>query len=93
MSTEESFQIKTLNNNHTCVRDYNATIVTSTCLAKEYVRKLRDNPTMKLKEMQADVKDTYGITVTLNQCFRTKQKAVGEIEKDLEKHYCLLFNY
>nr|XP_017245786.1 PREDICTED: uncharacterized protein LOC108217466 [Daucus carota subsp. sativus] len=93
MSTEESFQIKTLRNKHTCVRDYNAKIVTSIWLAKEYARKLRDNPTMKLKEMMADVKETYGITVTLNQCYRAKEKAVGEIEKDLEKHYGLLFNY
>lgn len=46
----------------------------------------------QLKEMQVDVEDTYGI-MTYNQCFRTKQKVVGEIEKDLEKHYALLFNY
>ena len=51
MSKEESFQIKTLNNKHTCVRDYNAKIVTSSWLATEYARKLRNNPAMKLKKI------------------------------------------
>ncbi|WOG82328.1 hypothetical protein DCAR_0101491 [Daucus carota subsp. sativus] len=93
MSTKESFQIKILNNKHTCVRDYNAEIITSSCLATEYARNLRDNHAMKLKEMQADVKETYGISVTLNQYFRAKQKAMREIERDLEHHYAMLFSY
>lgn len=81
MSAKKSFQIKTLNNNHTCVRDYNATTVTSSWLAKEYARKLRDNLTMKFRKMQSDVKDTYGIIVTYNQCFRANRKQWEKLRK------------
>lgn len=93
MTSEESFQIKTLNANHNCIRDYSAFIVDNTWLAKKYARKIRDYPNWKLKDIQADMFNNYGLKVTLNQCWRAKQKAVGQIEIDLEKHYAILFDY
>lgn len=43
--------------------------------------------------MQADVFSNYGLTITFNQCWRAKQKTIGEIELNLEKHYAMLFDY
>lgn len=62
-------------------------------MARDYARKIKDSPSWKLRDMQANVFTNYGLTMTLNQCWKAKQKVVGEIEIDLKKYYAMLFDY
>ncbi|XP_074342088.1 uncharacterized protein LOC141679500 [Apium graveolens] len=93
MKTEDSFQIKSLVNNHTCVRSHDAYMVDSTWLAKEYGQRFSDNPKWRLKDMQLEVNEKLGLMVSTSQCWRAKKKAIGEIKVDLIKHYKLLYDY
>lgn len=93
MTRERSFQIKTLHDVHKCPRQERVRMATSTWLSKMYGDRIRENPTWKCKEFKKDVSDTYKMTVTRLQCYRAKQKALGEVENGLIEHYSHLRSY
>lgn len=46
-----------------------------------------------MKDIQNEVQQKYGLTVSLSQCWRAKNKAIGEIEAVLKKHFSRLYDY
>nr|KAJ0205778.1 hypothetical protein LSAT_V11C500284100 [Lactuca sativa] len=53
MSTEKSFQVKKMNDRHTCVRNFSSSrLMNPTWLAKQFVKELVRKPKLKCKEMQ-----------------------------------------
>ncbi|XP_076932372.1 uncharacterized protein LOC143597878 [Bidens hawaiensis] len=94
MQSEKSFQIKSLNDNHNCSRNYSlGSPVTASWIAKMYLRELIARPFVKIRDMQADVLRDYMVKVSRGQCTRAKLIANDEIEGGLKEHYARIWDY
>ncbi|GJY56928.1 hypothetical protein Tco_0456043 [Tanacetum coccineum] len=91
MSTEKSFQIKTLYPDHKCCGNYNLeALVTYRWIAEHYAREIIVNPWVSYKYMQNSIRKKFLINVTLGQCKREKQTALFDHEGGLIDHYSRL---
>ena len=94
MSTEKSFQIKSLHPDHKCTRNYSlGSLVTYKWIAHHYAREIIDNPWLTYKYMQNSIGEKYRIDVSLGQCKRAKQSALFDHEGGLVDHYSRLWEY
>ncbi|GJW91133.1 serine/threonine-protein kinase MHK isoform X1 [Tanacetum coccineum] len=94
MSTEKSFQIKTLYPDHKCCRNYNlGSLVTYRWIAEHYAREIIDNPWVSYNYMQNSIRSKFMINVSLGQCKRAKQAALFDHEGGLIDHYSKIWQY
>nr|GFA48319.1 calcium/proton exchanger [Tanacetum cinerariifolium] len=94
MSTEKSFQIKTLYPDHKCCRNYNlGSLVTYRWIAEHYAREIIDNPWVSYNYMQNSIRSKFMINVSLRQCKRAKQAALFDHEGGLIDHYSKIWQY
>ncbi|GKB65120.1 hypothetical protein Tco_0921306 [Tanacetum coccineum] len=94
MSNEHSFQIKSLNSEHKCCRNYNlGSLVTFRWIALHFFKEIIEDPFMSLRKMRADIRQKFMIDVSLGQCRRAKQLALFDHEGGLIEHYGKLYQY
>ena len=94
MQNERTFQIKTLNDEHSCSRTYEyGTLITSNWIARNYAKKIMVNPCIKVKELIEMILKKYKCKVTISQARRGKKKALNQYENCLEDHYGMLWSY
>ncbi|GKD93601.1 hypothetical protein Tco_1373438, partial [Tanacetum coccineum] len=94
MSNEHSFQIKSLNSEHKCCRNYNlGSLVTFRWIALHFFKEIIEDPFMSLRKMRADIRKKFMIDVSLGQCRRAKQLALFDHEGGLIEHYGRLYQY
>ncbi|KAL4558095.1 hypothetical protein LXL04_036291 [Taraxacum kok-saghyz] len=85
MTQERSFQIKTLVDEHKCMRDYKVSnLMHPTWLARHFVKELMMKPTLKCKELQAIVKAKFHCGVSWSKAYRARCRA---------DHYGLVWDY
>ncbi|GJR53145.1 hypothetical protein Tco_1403666 [Tanacetum coccineum] len=88
MSTENSFQIKSLKAEHKCARNYNlGSLVTYKWIAHHFAKEIIEDPFMPLLKMKAAMREKFLINVSLGQCKRAKQRALYDFEGGLIEHY------
>ncbi|PWA51416.1 Chloramphenicol acetyltransferase-like domain-containing protein [Artemisia annua] len=94
MSTENSFQIKSLKPKHKCSRNYNlGSLVTYKWIAHNFAKELIEDPFIPLLKMQTQIRSKYHIDVSVGQCQRAKQRASFDYEGGLKEHYARLWEY
>ncbi|KAD5508165.1 hypothetical protein E3N88_15868 [Mikania micrantha] len=94
MTSEDSFQIKSLDEKHICSRKFSlGSLVTYSWIAKRYFKQIIDNPEISLREMQKDVMRKFKCKVSTGQCSRAKKKVLDEFEGGLKEHYARLSDY
>ncbi|PWA80923.1 calcium/proton exchanger [Artemisia annua] len=94
MSTEMSFQIKSLKPKHRCSRNYNlGSLVTYKWIAHQYAKELIADPFMPLLKMKTDIRAKYHLNVSIGQCLRAKQRALFDYEGGLKEHYARIWEY
>ena len=94
MSTENSFQIKSLKPKHKCSRNYNlGSLVTYKWIAHHFAKELIEDPFIPLLKMQTQIRAKYHINVSVGQCQRAKQRALFDYEGGLKEHYARLWEY
>ena len=94
MSTEMSFQIKSLKPKHRCSRNYNlGSLVTYKWIAHHYAKELIADPFIPLLKMKADIRARYHLNVSIGQCLRAKQRALFDYEGGLKEHYARIWEY
>ncbi|GKA49751.1 calcium/proton exchanger, partial [Tanacetum coccineum] len=94
MSSEKSFQIKSLYPDHKCVRNYNmGSLVTYKWIASHYAKEIINNPFITVRYMQNDIREKFMVDVSLGQCKRAKQCAMYDHEGGLVEHYNRLWEY
>ncbi|GJU33143.1 hypothetical protein Tco_1176732 [Tanacetum coccineum] len=94
MSSERSFQIKSLYSDHRCTRNYNmGSLVTFRWIARHYARDIILNSGISYKFMREDIREKYMVDVSLGQCKRAKQCALYEHDGGLIEHYGKLWEY
>ena len=94
MSQENSFQIKSLIDEHNCCRAVNlGSIVIFRWIGKTLIRDILEQPRLSYRKMKALVKTNFGLNVSVGQCRNARRFALDEIEGSLVGHYEKLWNY
>ncbi|PWA56100.1 serine-threonine/tyrosine-protein kinase catalytic domain-containing protein [Artemisia annua] len=94
ISTEHSFQIKTLKPDHKCSRNYNlGSLVTYKWIAYHMSKEILNDLFIPYIKMKSLIKDKFLIDVSLGQCKRAKQRALFNHEGGLIEHYGRLWDY
>ncbi|GJZ76685.1 pentatricopeptide repeat-containing protein [Tanacetum coccineum] len=94
MTTESSFQVIFLKEDHTCVRDFKyRNLVNYKWIAKHFGHKVRQNPEIKLHEIADLVLKKYKCIVSQSQCRYAKTKALNEGDLTIQEHYALIRSY
>nr|KAJ0190313.1 hypothetical protein LSAT_V11C800418530 [Lactuca sativa] len=94
MSQENSFQIKSLIDEHNCCRAVNlGSIVTFRWIGKMLIRDILEQPRLSYRKMKALVKTNFGLNVSVGQCRNARRFVLDEIEGSLVGHYEKLWNY
>jgi hypothetical protein len=90
-----SLQVKTCGPKHTC-GSFNKcadTMASNKWVAGWAVEWLRDQPTMRTKELQAELKKKYKLDVPYDRVFRGKETSLDMINGKWDDNYTLLPNY
>ncbi|XP_076897426.1 uncharacterized protein LOC143550705 [Bidens hawaiensis] len=91
---DDSFQIKSLNDKHTCSRKfYLGSLVTYTWIAKRFFKQIIQNPEISYRKIQEDILKKYQCKVSHGQCGRAKDKVLDDYEGGLKEHYARLSDY
>ncbi|KAL4554246.1 hypothetical protein LXL04_039646 [Taraxacum kok-saghyz] len=94
MSSEDSYQIKSLVDEHNCCRKQNlGSIVTYRWIGKMLINDILDRPRLSFRKMRAEVRTRFGLNVSVGQCRNAKAFALDEISGSLNGHYEKLWMY
>ncbi|XP_052625687.1 uncharacterized protein LOC111879090 [Lactuca sativa] len=94
MYKEISFQIKAMNSDHNCSRQFKfGSIVSPEWIGRHYVTEIANKPKMKLQEMIDDIRQRYRCVVSIGQVRRARKWAKNLIEGKLTEHYARIWDY
>ena len=94
MSTEKSFQIKKMYTKHTCVKNFNnGKLMGPTWLARQFLKELIRQPTLKAKDIQAIVQHKFHTKISWVRSYRARNRAMAMIEGKLGDHYARVWDY
>nr|GEV28071.1 calcium/proton exchanger [Tanacetum cinerariifolium] len=94
MTKEKSFQIKSLNSDHKCSRNYNlGALVNYRWIAAQCAREIIKDLFLPLRTINEDIRKKYMTDVSLGQCKRAKQTALYDHKGGLIDHYEKLWEY
>ena len=87
IESNQTWQIKTLVDEHNCIWNYKNRLVSVKWLADRYGDRIRKNPNWKLGEMQEDFKRDLKVDVGEWKCCRVRQRALRAVEDKMVEHY------
>ncbi|GJV73923.1 hypothetical protein Tco_1493918 [Tanacetum coccineum] len=94
MTTEQSFQIKSLHPEHKCSRNYKlGSLVTYKWIAHQFAKEIINDPFMPYIKLKDAIRQKFMIDVSIGQCKRAKQRALYDHEGGLIEHYGRLWDY
>jgi len=94
MSEEQSFQIKSLKEEHNCARNFKlGALVTYAWIGSHYTKEIIHRQKMSVRKLRLEVMKKFGIQVSRGQCRRAKAYALQLIEGSLVEHYARLWSY
>nr|KAJ0216004.1 hypothetical protein LSAT_V11C300129720 [Lactuca sativa] len=94
MYKERYFQIKAMNGDHKCCRQFKfGSIVSLEWIGRHYVIEIANKPKMKLQEMIDDIRQRYRCVVSIGQVRRARKWAKNLIEGKLTEHYARIWDY
>jgi len=71
---EKSYQLRTLNLEHTCTRSYKNSRCTSSYIGRKLMKRVRRQPNMKLKDIQDAVHKKFILNITSGKASRAREK-------------------
>ncbi|CAN1845225.1 hypothetical protein LINPERHAP1_LOCUS37767 [Linum perenne] len=92
-SKKDSFILKCLGDNHTCVWALENKQASTKWIAKTYLKKFRVNPKWDVGDMERELQLTYEIRINDNKCYRARNEARTLLEGTLEDEYKKLRPY
>nr|KAJ0211487.1 hypothetical protein LSAT_V11C400221130 [Lactuca sativa] len=94
MSSEKSFQIKSLNDMHNCARVFKfGSIVTYKWIAKHFMNHILQKPKMSIRKLKAKVSKKFNLIASVGQCRNARKYAFQGIEGTLKEHYAKTWSY
>ena len=93
MHDSSNMQIKTLNDEHRCNRQFKNIHVNSRWLSEQYLHTFRSNPKIPMKCFRETVMKDHVVNVFMSQAYRTRRKAMTKIEGTYAEQYGKLWDY
>nr|CAD1827345.1 unnamed protein product [Ananas comosus var. bracteatus] len=90
---EECFQIKSLQSEHKCDRQFKNNQATLSWIANKYLDQLRDDPTWGTSAMKKTIRRDLCIDVSKSQIYRAKRKAKEVIMGSNREQFMKLWDY
>ncbi|KAL0011314.1 hypothetical protein SO802_006422 [Lithocarpus litseifolius] len=84
---EMSYQLKTLNLEHTCTRSYKNPRCTTKFLARKLMKKVRRQPNIKLKDIQEAVHEKYVVNISTGKASRVRERAQEFVDGSYTEQY------
>ena len=84
---EMSYQLKTLNLEHTCTRSYKNSRCTTKFFAKKLMKKVRRQPDIKLKDIQEAVHEKYMVNISAGKTNRVRERPQEFVDGSYVKQY------
>ncbi|XP_075671528.1 uncharacterized protein LOC142641051 isoform X2 [Castanea sativa] len=81
MSKEKSFRLKTLNMEHSCSRSYRNPRCTTSYIGKMFVKRVKRQPDIKLKDIQDAMHEKYVVDISAGKASRAREKAQDAIDR------------
>ena len=72
---EKSYQLRTLDLEHTCTRSYKNLRCTSSYIGRKLMKRVRRQPNMKLKDIQDAVHEKFTLNITPGKASKAREKA------------------
>ncbi|XP_030449875.2 uncharacterized protein LOC115672246 [Syzygium oleosum] len=88
-----SFQIRSLQEEHTCSIIFDNKRVTSVWLSKHFFNTIKAMPEIKSPQLKQLVKEQVGVNVSRNQCKRAKQKVMSTLMGQYKEEYGQVWDY
>ncbi|XP_030939765.1 uncharacterized protein LOC115964636 [Quercus lobata] len=93
MSREMTYQLKTLNLEHTCTKSYKNPRCTAKFLAKKLMKKVRRQSDIRLKDIQDVVHEKYVVHINAGKASRAKEMAQEFVDRTFTEQYNQLWDY
>jgi len=81
----ETFEVKTLTDEHTCPRVFNKKNAKSKWVARQILDRLKSNPHMTMNEVVDDIRSRYATSITSVTSYKARQIALAIVEGDAIK--------
>lgn len=92
-SHDTYFQIVRFESTHTCHRTAKNRQAKTKWIAKKFMSILRHTPNMKVRALQEESRNRWGIFLSRYQCYRAQRKALEMIEGAITEQYKHLRSY
>ncbi|KAL4589414.1 hypothetical protein LXL04_002321 [Taraxacum kok-saghyz] len=93
-SNEESdWFVKTLKDNHSCLRSRKLRACTATFLSKEILSQIETDPRLPLRALVEHIESKYEVGVSMDKIFRAKAAATKIVVGDYTEQYEILRDY
>ncbi|RYR30205.1 hypothetical protein Ahy_B01g055025 [Arachis hypogaea] len=93
MANEDSWQLRTVNDHHSCNTVFDIKVMKSKWLAKVFRRKVEENPKLKLGTIQSRTLRKWNVQISRAKTFRAKQIALVDINGTFREQYRRLYDY
>ncbi|KAL8537357.1 hypothetical protein ACS0TY_012489 [Phlomoides rotata] len=93
MANEFSFQIRSMNDKHTCAPSQKVKNLTSTWLCEKFMQRFVSDGGRDMSGFLIDANYDTGVQVTRVQCYRARSKALKKIEGNSDAQYSKLWAY
>ncbi|XP_013616913.1 PREDICTED: uncharacterized protein LOC106323314 [Brassica oleracea var. oleracea] len=90
---KQKLMVKTYVNDHKCERTGYFKILKRSVIASLFAERLRLNPKLTAKEIQAEILREYKMEVLENSCIKAKTKVMKERRKTHEEHFDKIWDY
>ena len=90
---KHKLQIKVYVNEHTCIRSGYSKLLKTSSIVQLFAERLRLNPKLTAIEISEEIKRTYSLIVTDEQCRKAKTKITRERRAGHEAHFSRIWDY
>ena len=88
-----TFQIKTYNPNHTCIRAYKNSTMNSRWISKRYMQTCRHNIQKPTIALQQEIKGKWNVDVSKMQVYRARKRAAENFQGSHKGQYQKIRDY
>ncbi|XP_058765013.1 uncharacterized protein LOC131638472 [Vicia villosa] len=92
-SREATWQLRKVNDVHSCSRDYNVKMMTTKWLSKRLQNSLKINPRMKIKDIEAKAQKKWNVGVNKTKAIRARVKARDMVDGSFLGDYTRIYDY
>ena len=90
---EMTFQIKTYNPNHTCIRAYKNSAINSRWISKRYMETFKHDIQKLALALQQEIKGKWNVDVNKMQVYRARKMAAENIQGSHKEQYQKFWDY